>query len=137
MRYGIGTTIASHTEDDELNMYSHRRPALTKGDQVHLTALGRSEAEFLGQITYCSALSIRFLADQALKRGGAVKLEWRNILLLGEVQDCQREGNGFEIGLNLEHALYHTEELARLARRLLAQDSRLEEIEQWSGPSEK
>ena len=48
-----------------------------------------------------------------------MKLESGHILLLGEVRYCRPEADGFAIGLDLEHALYNTEELARLAQRLL------------------
>jgi hypothetical protein len=50
------------------------------------------------------------------------------------VSYCRPAGAGFAIGLEIEHALYHTEELARLARRILddaepQQERRKTEIE--------
>jgi hypothetical protein len=51
--------------------------------------------------------------------GAAVKVEWSNTLLLGEVIYCRPEGEGYAIGLELKHALYNTAELAELAKRIL------------------
>jgi hypothetical protein len=112
-------------------------PPLNIAQRVHVTVLGGNATDFFGKITSCSGLIIGLIADKALHPGDIVKVECRNTLFLGEVQECSPDGDGFKIGLYLEHALYHTEELARLARRLLAEDYWLEEIEQWSGPSEK
>jgi hypothetical protein len=57
--------------------------------------------------------------DARVSIGAAVKVEWSDTLLLGEVCYCRPEGKGFAIGLRLEHAVYNTSELARLAKRLL------------------
>jgi len=50
-----------------------------------------------------------------------LKIEWNQILLLGDVCYCQPAERGFAIGLQLEHALLHTGELARLAQALLGE----------------
>jgi hypothetical protein len=91
-------------------------------EPVHVTVLGECETKFLGRITNYSGRGIGLLADQAAPLGSALKLESGHTLLLGEVRYCHPEGDSFAIGLDLEHILFHTEELARLARRLLEED---------------
>jgi hypothetical protein len=96
---------------------------LETNEPVHVTVLGQYETKFLGRIKNFSGRGIGLLAGQPAPLGSAVKLESGHILLLGEVRYCRPEGDGFAIGLDLEHALYNTEELARLAKHLLEEDS--------------
>jgi PilZ domain len=100
-------------------MDSRSQPRLEANEPVHVTVLGACDTKFLGRITHSSSRGIGILADQPAPLGSAVKVEWGHILLLGEVCHCRPEGDGYTIGLELEHALYHTEELARLAAILL------------------
>jgi hypothetical protein len=99
------------------------QPRLETNEPVHVTVLGECETRFLGRITNTSTRGIGLLADRPAPIGSAVKVEWGHTLLLGEVCHCRLEGAGYAIGLELEHALYHTEELARLASNFLEEDS--------------
>ena len=100
-----------------------RFQALLETDEpVHVTVLGEIETQLPGRMTSCSAAGIGLVADRAIEPGAAVKVELRDTLLLGEVRRCRPEGEVFEISLDLAHALYHTEELARLARRILGEE---------------
>jgi hypothetical protein len=103
-------------------MDSRSQPRLETDEPVHVTVLGECDTKFLGRITNSSTRGIGLVVDRRVLLGSAVKVEWGHTLLLGEVRYCRPEGDGFAIGLDLEHALYHTEELARLARRLLEED---------------
>jgi hypothetical protein len=99
---------------------------LEADEPVHVTVLGESETKLLGCITNYSAHGMGLVIDSPVSIGAAVKVEWSNTLLLGEVCYCQPAGEGFAIGLQLEHALYNTAELARLAKRLLDEAAQLE-----------
>ena len=103
-------------------MDSCPQPPLETNEPVHVTVLGECDTKFLGRITDSSTRGIGLLIDRRVPLGCAVKVEWGHTLLLGEVRYCRPEGDDFAIGLDLEHALYHTEELARLASRLLEED---------------
>ena len=109
-------------DDEQGGMDSRSEPRLETNELVQVTVLGACDTRFLGRITNSSSRGIGILADQPASLGSAVKLEWGHTLLLGEVCHCRREGDGYAIGLELEHALYHTEELARLAAILLEED---------------
>src|SRR5215470_11438902 len=86
---------------------------------IQLTVLGGRERRFEGRIKAYSAYGLRLLSPEAVALGAPMKLEWSNTLLLGEVCYCESCEGQFEIGLSLEHALFNTLELARLAQRLL------------------
>ena len=92
---------------------------LEADEPVHVTVLGECETKLMGRITNYSSFGLGLTVDRRVPLGAAVKVEWSNTLLLGEVCHCRQEGDGFSIGLELEHALYNTAELARLAKRLL------------------
>ena len=92
---------------------------LEANEPVHVTVLGKCETKLLGRITDYSNYGLGLSVDLQVPLGTAVKVEWSHTLLLGEVCHCRPEGDGFAIGLKLEHALYNTAELARLAKRLL------------------
>ena len=104
-------------------MDSRSEPRLVTKELVQVTILGECDTKFLGRITNSSNRGIGLLADQPAALGSAVKVEWGHTLLLGEVCHCHPEGVGYAIGLELEHALYHTEELARLAAVLLGEEN--------------
>lgn len=92
---------------------------LEADDPVHVTVLGECETKILGHVTNYSSKGIGLTISARVSVGAAVKVEWSNTLLLGEVCYCRPVGDGFAIGLQLEHALYNTSELAKLAKRLL------------------
>jgi hypothetical protein len=98
-------------------------------EPVHVTVLGECETKLLGRVTNYSDYGMGLLIDREVPLGVVVRVEWSQTLLLGEVCYCRPEGEGFAIGLQLEHALYHTAELGRLARRLV-DESPLEELPQ-------
>src|SRR6266851_2835498 len=101
-------------------------PRLEADEPVHVTVLGECETELLGRVTDYTAQGIGLVIDARVSVGTAVKVEWSNTLLLGEVCYCRPAGKGFAIGLQLEHALYNTIELARLAKRLLDESAQEE-----------
>ena len=86
---------------------------------VNVTVLGECETKFPGRLTDYSTLGLEFTCDPFVSVGAAVKVEWGHTLLQGEVLHCRPEPGGFAIGLSLEHALYNSGELRRLAERLL------------------
>lgn len=87
--------------------------------EVTVTLLGGAGTTFDGRIVNFSGRGICLALDSPLPAGGAVKLELSDALLLGEVVYCREVAGGFQIGLALEEALYHTTELAALLERLV------------------
>ena len=52
-----------------------------------------------------------------------LKVEWGRMMVLGEVSHCSALECGYLVGLELAHTILDTEELARLANRVLAEES--------------
>jgi hypothetical protein len=98
-------------------------PRWKANDPVDITILGEPEICFTALITNFCSYGVGLLTDRPVPMGTAVKVEWSNTLLLGEVCHCGAVERGFSIGLSLEHALYNTLQLAELARRLLEEES--------------
>ncbi len=96
-----------------------RREARFEGDSpVQVSVLGEATAKLAGQLSNFSAGGLRLLVECPVPEGAAVKVEFGETLLLGEVRYCRPAEGGYAVGLELEHTLACTDELARLAREL-------------------
>jgi len=102
-------------------MELRREPRFETTQPVRLTVLGERQTELYGNVVNLSGTGMRLIVNGAIPQGAAVKLEFEERLLLGEVCYCEPMGGDYAVGLNLEHSLVHTQELARLAARLLGQ----------------
>jgi hypothetical protein len=86
------------------------------------TLLNGAPEPFPVRIVNMSGTGMRILLERPLPQGALVKVDWEDTLLLGEVCYCEAVETGYAAGLELEHALLQTGELARLSRRLLCQE---------------
>lgn len=100
-------------------MEQRGEPRIDVEQTVRLTTLGGQSEELPAQIANLSGTGMRLLVDRHIPAGATLRVEWDQILLLGEVCYCQSVDGGYAIGVELEHALLHTRELHRLARELL------------------
>lgn len=94
-------------------------PRIDVEQTVRVTTLGEQSQELSAQIANFSGTGMRLLVDRPFPAGVALRVEWDQTLLLGEVCYCQSVNGGYAIGVELEHALLHTNALSRLARELL------------------
>jgi hypothetical protein len=96
---------------------------LEPGDPVALTILGEPSAPCEGHVSSrtCAAIGLHSLVPA--RPGQAVKIERQASLFLGEVRACRPLDDGYALDIEIEHALYDTAGLARLAQKLL--DGRL------------
>ena len=77
----------------------------------------------MGRIVEVSGSGMRVFTDQRLAVGETVKVECKDTLWLGEVLYCEQVTEGYATGMKLEHALYGTAGLARLAESFLAEEA--------------
>lgn len=110
-------------------MEQRSQPRVEISEPVEIAVLGEREMKLPGRIANYSSHGMGLRVDRAVPIGAAVKVQWSNVLLLGEVCRCHADGEGFTIGLLLEHALYDTLALAELARRLLDEAPAAEGVE--------
>jgi hypothetical protein len=99
-------------------MEQRSEPRFDENQPVRVTVLREPQRELGGRIENVSGRGLRIVLDEPIADCEVVKLEWDGTLLLGEVCYCEREPGGYGVGLKLEHALFDTHELARLARKL-------------------
>ncbi len=109
-------------------MDSRSEPRHETDQNIQVTVLGRSELKITGQIVNLSGKGARLMLGAPIPIGTAVKIEWNQTLLLGEVCYCRPEAGGFSAGVELEHALLNTTELARLGRVLLGEQMEEEDV---------
>ena len=103
-------------------MDHHRQ--LRAGETLHVTVLPEREAGSPGTVAKHSGERVELLVDEPARAGAAVKLEGDDTLFLGEVCSCRPLGASFAVIVELQHALYDTQALARFARRILDEDER-------------
>lgn len=66
---------------------------------------------------------MRLIVPRDISVGTAMRLDFENQLVLGEVCYCQAAGDSsFIIGLELEQSLSNLDDLARLVRALIGDD---------------
>ena len=104
---------------DKIGMEKRGEPRFDAAQTVRLTTLGEESERLDARIVNISGTGMRLLVDRMLAPGQTIKVEWDEILLLGEVCYCQPDAEGYAVGVELEHALMHTRELVRLAQQLL------------------
>jgi hypothetical protein len=105
-------------------MEQRSEPRLDENRPVRVTVLREPQRELAGRIENISGRGMRVVVDAPIAGRAPVKLEWDGTLLLGEVCYCERAPGGYGVGLQLEHALFDTHELARLAKRLAGERGR-------------
>lgn len=103
-------------------MEQRAEPRLATNQEVRFTVLGPRPSESVARIVNASGAGVRLELDRAVKPGTPVKIEYDDTLLLGETCYCQRSGEAFAVGVQMDQALLHTEELARLSQRLLDEE---------------
>lgn len=73
----------------------------------------------LAEMTSVSGRGASFRLGQELEPGGLVRADLDDIVLLGEVVYCERDGDVWRCGLRLEHSVSFSADLRRLGDSLL------------------
>lgn len=92
---------------------------LSAGDSVAVTVLRDLDEQVAGSVEAHDGRYLKLRLDREVPVGTLIKIEWRGLLFLAEVSGCNYDGASYLTSLEIEHALFDTEELARLASRLL------------------
>ena len=100
-------------------MESRQEPRFEIDQEITVTLLGDTEEVIPAKVVNVSAKGMGLESSRPVDAGAALKIELADTLLLGEVIYCRGQGAGYQIGIALEQALYHTRGLAILAERLL------------------
>jgi len=98
-------------------------PRYPANEPARVTVLGDTNRALAGRMVNLSGRGMRLLLDQDVPVGVPVRVDVDGTILLGEVCYCAMEGNSYCVGIDLEHALTMSEELAALMRGLLDEAS--------------
>jgi len=80
--------------------------------------LSPRRAALCGEVAGFAGAAMQLWVDGRLDPGTAIKVEWEDTLVLGEVFSCQPSNGRCAVGVRLEHSVLHTADLARLASAL-------------------
>jgi hypothetical protein len=98
-------------------------PRFTANQAVQVTLLEGSADRMPGVITDVSGGGMRIVLDgplpNALAMDAPVRVDLPDSMVLGEVCYCQRHGDGFAIGIQMQHSLLNLAELTRLRSQFL------------------
>lgn len=95
------------------------RADLQPGDSAEVILLGSKTARLEGRVIDQQGVAIALAVPSDVPAGTAIQVICGDSMFLGEVRFCRPAGPAFTIGLDIEHALYDTVELARLAKQIL------------------
>lgn len=90
---------------------------------VRVTLLGGPPQHFDATLVNVSGRGARLRLDQPLACDSIIRIDLENGMLLGEVCYCATDGDGFGVGVELEHSLLNLAEVTRMRNRVLEEDS--------------
>lgn len=61
-----------------------------------------------GRLADLSVHGLSLIVNKELNIGSAAKVEWGNVVFVGELVYCQSHGNEFLVGLKVEEPVYET-----------------------------
>lgn len=99
------------------------RNRLIPGAPVRITVLESPAEAFSGTVIECGGATLIVDLGASVPTGAAVKIEGRDVLLLGEICGCRAEREGHRAQVRILHSLGALAELERLNRALLGEDS--------------
>jgi len=86
---------------------------------VQVTVLGQGADPVEGTLDNFSSGGMRLLLDLELPMDAALRVEWEDSMVLGDVRYCVPQGDRYAVGLEIQHTLTDMAGLARLAERML------------------
>ena len=81
---------------------------------VWITVLADDEKPFRAKVANFSETGMGLVSARPVTTGTAVQIEGSEVLLLGEAMYSRRQGDGFALGVQIEHVLYRSSELEPL-----------------------
>jgi hypothetical protein len=90
---------------------------------VRITLLGGPPQHFDATLVNVSGRGARLKMDRPLECDSIIRIDLENGLLLGEVCYCASDGDGYGVGVQLEHSLLNLAEVTRMRNRVLEEDN--------------
>lgn len=100
-------------------MERRAEPRIPWNVPVRVTLLGGTPEQFDATLVNVSGRGARLKTNRPIECDSIVRIDLENGLLLGEVCYCAGDGNGYGVGVQLEHSLLNLEEVTRMRDRVL------------------
>ena len=85
-----------------------RHPRFQTDEELKVTLLDRPQDSLVGKLQDASDFGVGITLTQELAVGLLVRVEWSDTLLLGEVIHCQRQGDEFIAGIEVDEVIDKT-----------------------------
>jgi PilZ domain len=109
-------------------MERRNEPRVEANEPVIVTELGASRRYPIGgMIQDISGGGMLIKLSHALALNAPVRIETKDMLLLGEVARCEPDGEEYRIGLMIHHSLRDLQDLEKLNRALMSAETNAEE----------
>ena len=95
---------------------------ISRNSPVRITLLSNPREQFEATLVNVSGRGARLKMDRPLECDSAVRIDLDNGLLLGEVCYCASDGDGYGVGIQLEHSLLNLAAVTRMRERILDED---------------
>ena len=89
---------------------------------VRITLLGGPPQYIDATLVNVSGRGARLKLDRPLECDSLIRIDLENGLLLGEVCYCATDGDGYGVGVQLEHSLLNLAAVTRMRNRALGED---------------
>lgn len=113
------STKISGAGSDKLHMERRAEPRLPWNAPIRITVLSSPPRHYDAVLVNVSGRGARLRLEQPLDCDLPVRIDLNNALLLGEVCYCATDGDGFGVGILLEHSLMNLAEVVRMRDRIL------------------
>lgn len=91
-------------------------PRFVADQSVTITALGENQFRQTAKVRNASGGGLGLVVKMEISPGTALRIEWEDALVLGEVMFCRPLENGYFVGVQLEQMLRGLSELRRRFR---------------------
>lgn len=98
-----------------------REPRFSTDQPAELVLLSEGDLRLPVQVLEISGSGLRFLADRAVRADSAVRIDFNNCILLGEICYCAASPGGYLCGVELEQALTNVSDLMRLMTSVMGE----------------
>jgi hypothetical protein len=91
-------------------------PRFAADQSVTITALGENQFRQTAKVRNASGSGLGLVVETEISPGTALRIEWEDAFVLGEVMYCRPMENGHFVGVQLEQMLHGLSDLRRRFR---------------------
>ncbi len=90
------------------------QPRISSDEVAQVTVFGDKTQQVSGRVANLTGRGMQLIVSRSIPPGTALSIDTPDRLYMGEVVYCNCEGLSYRVGVEVEQALRHTDDLARL-----------------------